>query len=70
MAKLFEIPVVIVTHHKSSATTQPRADFFICVTEAQQILKQAQTYLATAQDISLILDRGNVVVNTGNYTQL
>lgn len=73
MAQLYErlvIPCrVTVTHQKSSATTQPRADF-ICTTGAQQFLKQAQTYLATAQDISLIHDRGHVVVNTGNYTQL
>lgn len=58
------------THQKNSATTQPRAEFFICATEAQQLLKQAQTYLATAQDTSLIHDRGHVVVNIGSYTQL
>lgn len=61
---------VTVTHQKSSTTIQPGADFFIYTTEAQQLLKQAQTYLAAAQDISLIHDRGHGVVSTGNYTQL
>lgn len=68
MAQLFErliIPVECNTPEKISHNTT----FFICAKEAQQLLKQAQTYLATAQDISLILDRTNVVVNTGNYTQ-
>lgn len=74
MAQIYErliIPRrVTVTHQKSSATAQPRADFFICTMGAQKLLKQAQTYLITAQDVSLFRDRGHVVVIIANYTQL
>lgn len=61
---------VTVRHQKSSDTTRPRADFFICATGAKNLLEQAQTYSTTAQDISVFCDRGHVVVIIANYTQL
>lgn len=74
MAQIYErliIPCrVTVTYQKSSATIQPRADFFICTIGAQQLLKQAQAYSITAQDISPFRDKGHVVVIIANYTQL
>ena len=73
MAQIYERLIIpqrmTVTHQKSSARTQLRADFFICTMGAQKLLKQAQTYSVSAQDISLFCDRGHVVVIIANYTQ-